>query len=278
MALVLKTIYKGYNWIFEDLSDPRVQTLDLFLMSSPLKPAAVLGLYLYFIYKLGPRIMEKRQPFDLKYVLIVFNAVQVLLNAVMVFESGYEVLFLLNWDCPVVDYSSNPRPLYVLRISHLFLFIKAADLLDTVFFVLRKKYSQVTFLHVYHHFGMFMMVWIGVKFFGGGAGAYIGMINGAVHAVMYTYYLLTAYDESWKQSVAFKRTITQMQMTQFFLFIVIFGRLLFKNDCSYPKLCSYFFVPQNVFMLLLFGDFYRRTYLKRKASKELTENGKSVSH
>ncbi|KAJ8932811.1 hypothetical protein NQ314_014515 [Rhamnusium bicolor] len=51
---------------------------------------------------------------------------------------------------------------------------------------------------------------------------------------------------------------------QFGLLIFIYGRLMLKPDCRYPKLVSFFFVPQNVFMLVLFGDFYRRTYLSKR--------------
>ncbi|XP_018567408.1 elongation of very long chain fatty acids protein 7-like [Anoplophora glabripennis] len=278
MALVLKTLYKGYNWMFEELADPRVTHLNLLWMSSPLKPTIIITIYLYFTYNLGPRLMANRKPFELKYVMIMYNAIQVLLNSYIVYEAGQEVFFNISWDCAPVDYSFAPRSLYVLKLYHIFFLIKAADLLDTIFFVLRKKNRQISFLHVYHHFGMFIMLWVAVKFFGGGSGVFVGLINGAVHAIMYTYYLLTAIDEKWKQSVTFKRTLTQIQITQFFLFIIIYGRLLFKADCTYPKLCSYFFVPQNCFMLILFGDFYRRTYLsKKKGPKEVTQNGKNVS-
>ncbi|KAJ4441402.1 hypothetical protein ANN_11257 [Periplaneta americana] len=38
--------------------------------------------------------------------------------------------------------------------------LKVVDILDTVFFILRKKNNQVTFLHVYHHAGMIMIAWI----------------------------------------------------------------------------------------------------------------------
>ena len=37
-----------------------------------------------------------------------------------------------------------------------------------VFFILRKKNNQVTFLHVYHHTSMFLLWWIGVKWVAGG--------------------------------------------------------------------------------------------------------------
>lgn len=44
---------------------------------------------------------------------------------------------------------------------------KIIELLDTIFFVLRKKNRQITFLHLYHHFMMPICAWIGVKFLPG---------------------------------------------------------------------------------------------------------------
>ncbi|QQP58490.1 Elongation of very long chain fatty acids protein, partial [Caligus rogercresseyi] len=40
---------------------------------------------------------------------------------------------------------------------------KLLDLLDTVFFVLRKKDNQITFLHVFHHVSMPIYAWIEVR-------------------------------------------------------------------------------------------------------------------
>lgn len=42
------------------------------------------------------------------------------------------------------------------------------EFLDTVFFILRKKFNQVSFLHVYHHCTMFILWWIGIKWVPGG--------------------------------------------------------------------------------------------------------------
>ena len=45
---------------------------------------------------------------------------------------------------------------------------KLLELLDTVIFILRKKYNQVSFLHVFHHASMFSLWWVGVKWVAGG--------------------------------------------------------------------------------------------------------------
>ena len=52
----------------------------------------------------------------------------------------------------------------------MFYFSKLIQFLDTLFFILRKKDSQITFLHVYHHASMLFIWWIAVKWFAGGMG------------------------------------------------------------------------------------------------------------
>lgn len=41
-------------------------------------------------------------------------------------------------------------------------------MMDTFFFVLKKKNNQISFLHVYHHATMFPIWWIGIKWVAGG--------------------------------------------------------------------------------------------------------------
>ena len=51
--------------------------------------------------------------------------------------------------------------------THLFLLSYTCRFFFQIFFVLRKKNSQVTFLHVYHHSIMPFTWWFGVKFSAG---------------------------------------------------------------------------------------------------------------
>ena len=51
-----------------------------------------------------------------------------------------------------------------------FYFSKLIEMLDTIFFVLRKKNNQISFLHVYHHASMFPIWWVGIKWVAGGQG------------------------------------------------------------------------------------------------------------
>jgi len=49
-------------------------------------------------------------------------------------------------------------------------------MIDTLFFIVRKKNNQVSFLHVYHHASMFPLWWIGVKWVAGGQCKYLSLL------------------------------------------------------------------------------------------------------
>lgn len=137
-----------------------------------------------------------------------------------------------------------------------------------VFFVLRKKNSQITFLHIYHHAGMVVLSYIGTKFMpgrysfttkktkkkkkkvmrclikrchiiSGGHGVFLGMINCFVHSVMYSYYFITNYNPEYKKKIWWKKHITQIQMVSR------------RNNASKKKKKTSFFKLSNKFLGLL---------------------------
>jgi elongation of very long chain fatty acids protein 4 len=77
-------------------------------------------------------------------------------------------------------------------------------------FVLRKKNSQVSFLHLYHHSTMFPLWWLGVKWCPGGQAYFSATINCFVHVVMYSYYFITTFEGY--RDVWWKKYITHMQL------------------------------------------------------------------
>jgi hypothetical protein len=74
------------------VADPR--TKDWMLMSNPVPLLTILITYLYFSTSAGPRWMKDRKPFDLKYTLIAYNALQVILSVWLVHEVRHFV------NCP----------------------------------------------------------------------------------------------------------------------------------------------------------------------------------
>lgn len=97
-----------------------------------------------------------------------------------------------------------------------------------MFFLLRKKTTHVSFLHTYHHAVMVMAGWIGVRFLGGGHTYFLGFANCFVHIILYSYYLVTAYNSKYGQLIWLKKLITQAQLVR----ICVFGNewdYLFTN-------------------------------------------------
>ncbi|XP_017798362.1 PREDICTED: elongation of very long chain fatty acids protein AAEL008004-like [Habropoda laboriosa] len=266
MATLVRRIYYGYRYINEELADPRTQ--DYFLIGSPWGCLGIMFFYLYFVHELGPNIMAKRKPFNLDRIVQLYNLIQIVMCA-YVFYKAMTLAWLVDYRfyCEPVDFSYNLRALEITRIVWIYFMLKILDLIDTIFFVLRKKENQISFLHVYHHTGMIFGSWVATKFLPGGHISFLGTINCFVHVVMYTHYLATSLriSKPW-----WKKHVTQLQITQFCLILVQFILLACSEKCGFPKWTAAVMIPQNLFMIVLFGDFYYKTYIKKRKT---TKNG-----
>lgn len=60
------------------ISDSRSDGLPL--IQSPLTIFGVIAAYLYIVLSLGPKWMQNRAPFQIKNILIVYNAFQIVAN------------------------------------------------------------------------------------------------------------------------------------------------------------------------------------------------------
>lgn len=108
--------------------------------------------------------------------------------------------------------SNSPTDRIYAQCAYLYFILKLSDLLDTVFFVLRKKTNQITFLHLYHHSMMCLTSYYFVKNCVIGHVALMPIINMFVHTIMYAYYLATCLRPKLKQSMWWKKHITQVQL------------------------------------------------------------------
>lgn len=73
-------IFRQYKILYIDNfeSSSTDETVDSwFLMSSPGPVVSIVGLYLLFVLKIGPAYMRDRKPYDLKKVMVIYNAFQV---------------------------------------------------------------------------------------------------------------------------------------------------------------------------------------------------------
>ncbi|KAG5674177.1 hypothetical protein PVAND_004160 [Polypedilum vanderplanki] len=267
MALVIQKIYDGYKYFFYEIKDERSQ--DFFLISNPPIPFAMILIGYILMVKYGPIYMKMRKPYDLKYVMMVYNFFQVYFNVTIGIEAVYKILIKgsFNYQCENSDYSNTPRGLLFVRMSYYYFLLKVLDLMDTLFIILKKKDSHLSFLHCYHHFFMALGTYIAVRWVPGGHSTMLGIINSFVHGFMYSYYFLTAFKPELKQSIWWKKHITQIQLIQFAFLLVHYLRGALAVNCTYPKFWLWVMVIQNIFMLSLFGDFYYKAYIKKREKK-----------
>lgn len=124
------------------------------------------------------------------------------------------------WRCtPVETDRTSPKSLDQLHITYLTFLLKLVELCETVFFVLRRKNSQVSKLHVYHHVSTAILGWIMVKFVGGGMILFSVVLNSSVHIIMYSYYFAALFGEALQRQLEpIKRRITLIQMVSWFWF------------------------------------------------------------
>ncbi|KAJ7329170.1 hypothetical protein JRQ81_015344, partial [Phrynocephalus forsythii] len=165
MASTWKNTQEFYYWALEN-GDPRTDPWPL--VYSPIPVILIFILYL-IIVAVGPRIMQPWEPLKLKGLLVIYN-LSVLLLSIYMFYEFLMTSLLANYSylCQPVDYSRSELGMRMASVCWWFFFSKVIEMLDTVFFILRKKNDQITFLHVYHHGTMLFNWWAGVKYVPGG--------------------------------------------------------------------------------------------------------------
>ena len=181
------------NYYFHDFwemeGDPRIADMPFF-RGGPWTTWCLIAFYVYFVKDLGPKIMKTVEPFGLRKIMFCYNFVMVLVNAwffyqiVFVFNFGLD-LNLFNFE-RVKSYDRNAKDMRIIWLAHLFFISKLVDLIETIFFVLRKKHNQVSNLHVYHHSVVPIMTHLVVKVSPiGGPATMFPLLNCFVHIGQY---------------------------------------------------------------------------------------------
>ncbi|XP_037941437.1 elongation of very long chain fatty acids protein F-like [Teleopsis dalmanni] len=193
-------------------------TTNLPIVSSPVQVIVLTSAYIIFVLKIGPYLMRNREPFNVKLLMQVYNVFQVFINLYMGFMAS-RLLWVPDHHNPgCITSLPNIHRLKPLEshLNYLYCFIKITDYMDTIFFVLRKSFKQITFLHVYHHVLMVLSSTMVVHYYGtGGHHTVLGNLNAFIHA--------------WK------RFITTAQIVQFIIIILHqLWPLLIVKGCTYP--------------------------------------------
>lgn len=157
-------------------------------MDNPFQIFAILALYLYEIYIFIPEYMSDKKPYSLKRVIQAYNIFQVVACIILIHGVSRTVQFGIKlmikcekqivtsgWSsgeiqiigCYPPDYTINERSVRMAKYIWYTMLLKMTELIETLFFALRKKNNQISFLHVYHHVTTLIASWVITKYLAG---------------------------------------------------------------------------------------------------------------
>jgi elongation of very long chain fatty acids protein 4 len=256
-------------------ADPRVE--DWPLMKTPLTMSLINLVYvLLAVY--APRVLKGRT-ISVYYPVLAYNLFMIILNTYMAYEM-YATTRHYKWICQEMDWSDDETSMRTASVMWLYVISKFIEMGDTVFFICKGNYRQLSFLHIYHHSTMSAWMWIGGKWMPGGNMVAAALLNCVIHVIMYTYYFLAAFGPRFRKYLWWKKYMTSMQLTQFVFIIfhtagVIWG---ISNGCDWPIWTPLVLISYMCTYIVLFGHFYVVNYMQKKSPGKSVANGKSVGN
>lgn len=231
------------------------------------------GAYLYFVLRAGPRMMESRQAYDLKPLIRAYNFGMVLFNAYLFYHASPFLNFgVWCWGC---GEALRPMVPASIPIVWLVLVSRFFDFFDTVFFVLRKKFSHVSFLHVFHHTIVPIGFWIGIKFAFYPVCCFVPYLNLVVHVIMYSYYGLSTFGPRIQKYLWWKKYLTRLQILQFCIALVHSLQPLYLRECTFPAIFVMGQTLGAILFLWLFISFYVKAYaMQRSSTNQMPDQSK----
>mmetsp|Transcript_131736 Transcript_131736/g.214495 ORF Transcript_131736/g.214495 Transcript_131736/m.214495 type:complete len:302 (-) Transcript_131736:168-1073(-) len=201
--------------------------------------------------------------------MAVYNATQVALCGWMVYAA------LAEHRRRGLKLVCNPHNLAedgMAFVLHIFYLSKVLDFADTVFMIVKSNWRQVSFLHVYHHTSIFLIYWLNANANYDADIYFTIVLNGAIHFIMYGYYLACIFNIAVPTFI--KKSITNSQLIQFCC-MEAQGTWLLLGNCDSPRNVTILYMVYISTMLALFLDFKRRTYKSKGADKKKEESMKS---
>lgn len=260
MSHLISQLRKGQLF---PVRDPR--TLDWKLAGNfPFITTLILA-YIYVVKVAGPRFMKGRPP--VKHLLpfiMVHNSAMVAVNVYFLVAIGSRSHFGggHSFFCQGLDFSGSVKSLELVDLLWWYTIVRVIDFLDTVFFILRKKDSHVSLLHVGHHVFVVFTGWFGMTYGPDGQAVLMVLVNTFIHVLMYTYYFGTLLGPRFQRYLWWKRYLTQLQIAQF-VFMLLHALIPVFVDCGYPLPHVLVIMSQVAFYFCLFVRFYIQAYRKR---------------
>ncbi|KAI4466768.1 fatty acid acyl transferase-related [Holotrichia oblita] len=158
---LVSSVVSKYDVIFNDIADPRVAKWIGF--GHPFGVLAVISMYLYLVRYYFPKYMRNRKPYNIQKIdpsIRPLSSGSLRAVSLQDFENGWSITYSLDGS----TFETTPKDVTTLHLVWYNAVLKFIDLLDTIFFILRKKDNQVTNLHLYHHCTTFFFGWSATQF------------------------------------------------------------------------------------------------------------------
>jgi len=226
------------------------------------------AVYLVLIY-LGQRYMQNRRPFNLRFLLSLWNFALAGFSALALFRVAPELVDVLRGPngfhrSVCVRDELNPSSAWW---AMAFSVSKLIELFDTAFIVLRK--TPLIFLHYYHHMATLVVCWMSYPqaepIF-----RYVGTMNLFVHSVMYGYYGFKAMRFSPPRKLAMAITLLQLSQMAIGLIVNCYAVYVKRTGADCARSDENIRVQMAIYAsyLILFVNYFYRSYFT-KASKKL---------
>lgn len=213
--------------------------------------------------KLGVPAMD---PYPIKFF---YNVSQIFLCAYMTIEA-FMIAYRNGYSTVCNSYVRDDPPLA--NLLWLFYVSKIWDFWDTIFIVIGKKWRQLSFLHVYHHFTIFLFYWLNVNSQYDGDVYLTILLNGFIHTVMYTYYFICMHTKipGTKKNVPiwWKSSLTSLQLIQFVSMMSQATYLLVKGCKGISTGITKVYFVYILTLFILFAQFFVSSYMKPKDKKK----------
>uniref|UniRef100_A0A1B0FAS3 Elongation of very long chain fatty acids protein n=1 Tax=Glossina morsitans morsitans TaxID=37546 RepID=A0A1B0FAS3_GLOMM len=137
--------------------------------------------------------MKNRPAYQLKTVLFLYNVAQIISCIYIIIKAWkFSQWNPLNFrNCNLI-YHTAERASEFNDVTSTARIVKNFELVETVFFVLRKKQNQVTALHLFHHIAVITLGYYCLHFLSVEAILFPMSMNCFVHIIMCFYYLMAA--------------------------------------------------------------------------------------
>ncbi|CAM9849118.1 unnamed protein product [Chrysoparadoxa australica] len=231
--------------------------------------------YMISIAALYVFMQRRKQPFNVTWIMRAFNYANMSVSAYVAWgiirhqlQAVSEGRFFILCD-PRNDQDGQAMA----KLFSIFFLQKFLEFADTYFFILRKSFRQVTFLHLFHHSSITVVVGSALPFdFAGDLYAPI-LLNSLVHVLVYLHYMLASMGiQAW-----WSPFLTALQLGQF-AFIFIQQCLAYNAGplCGPHDFVKVLLIVYMSSMIVLFGVFFIQRYILKMDAADLCGVLKSI--